>query len=61
MRRLYRKISVTKLKDGKYPVLLSESQWKEIDDAWHMAGEGQMCDENFRNLENQIKIAKGEY
>lgn len=64
LRRLYRKLSATKIKNGKYPVLLSESQWQEISENFrncYMSEEQALSDENYANLENQIKVAKGQY
>lgn len=60
LRKLYKKLSITKPRAGKYPVQLTEMQWQEISEAWHQEMEGQLSDENFRNLENQIKTLKGE-
>ena len=68
MRRLYRKLSATKIKAGKYPVLLSNEQWEEIKSFYEIRYNtsqprcmAAMLYENFMNLEKQIKIAKGEY
>lgn len=59
LRDLYKRIALFKNTDGKYPVLISEEQWEQIKDNWAL-GEQALSEDNFKNLENQIKALKGE-
>ena len=67
IRGLQKKVANVKMKDGRYPVLLSESQWEGIQgmyDQWSNTSQprfiAEKMQEDYSNLKNQIKIAKGE-